>query len=70
MLFELGGDLLHRLELDRDLDLLADEHAARLERRVPGEAELAAVERGLGGEGDNLFKELSYEPQTRFHIGR
>src|SRR5512141_1016758 len=49
-----GGDLLHGLELDRDLDLLADEHAARLERGVPDEAELAAVEGRLGGEARAL----------------
>src|SRR5512140_2413485 len=49
-----GGYLLHGLELDRDLDLLADEHAARLERGVPDEAELAAVEGRLGGEARAL----------------
>ena len=49
-----GGGLLHGLELDRDLDLLADEHAAGLERGVPDEPEVAAVERGLGGEAGAL----------------
>ena len=44
------SDLLHGLELDGDFDLLADEHAARLERRVPNEPELALIEGRLGEE--------------------
>src|SRR5690554_5969426 len=39
-----GGDL------DRDLDLVAHEHATGLEGRVPGEAEVLAGDRGGRGE--------------------
>src|SRR5687767_9180503 len=45
---------LHRLHIDRDPDVVAHENAARLERLVPGEAELAAVDRGRGAERQSL----------------
>src|SRR4051812_3210455 len=35
---------LHRREVEEDLDLLADEHAAGLQRLVPVEAEVAALD--------------------------
>src|SRR5512142_3251226 len=38
-----GSHLLHGLELDADLHLVADEHATRLEGRVPQQPELAAI---------------------------
>src|SRR5690606_18822518 len=46
-----GGDL------HGDADLVADEHAAGLEGRVPGEAELLAGDLGGGGEADALVAE-------------
>src|SRR5512133_2632569 len=50
----LGHGLLDRLQLDLDVDPIGDEHATRLERLVPGEAEVLAVDRGRGREADAL----------------
>src|SRR5690606_14670284 len=42
---------LRRLDLERDLDLVAHEHAAGLQRRVPGQAEIPTVDDRLRREG-------------------
>src|SRR4051812_1198143 len=42
------------MRLDVNLHIIAHEHAARLERGVPGEAEVAPVDLGLGAEADAL----------------
>src|SRR5688500_100012 len=47
--------LAHTLGTDLDLDLLADEHAAGLERLVPRDAELFAVDLGGRAEPDDLL---------------
>src|SRR3954447_21473557 len=41
------GVLLHRLQVDRDLDLVAQHRAAGVERLVPDDPVVLAVERGL-----------------------
>ena len=47
---DVGSVLLQRaLQVERDRDVLADEHAAGLEGGVPGEAEVLAVDDRLGG---------------------
>ena len=46
--------LAHGLDLDLDLDLLADEQAAGLESLVPGKPERLAVDLGGGREADTL----------------
>ena len=45
--------LLDPLGVDRELDLVADEHAARFERDVVRETPILAVDLGLGGEADS-----------------
>jgi hypothetical protein len=42
-----GSGLERALQVERDGDVLADEHAAGLERRVPREAEVLAVDDGV-----------------------
>src|SRR5665811_2155191 len=49
--------LKHRLDLDAELDLLADQPATGLERLVPREAPLLAVDLRLGGEEGALTAE-------------
>src|SRR5437870_3270565 len=39
------GCFLDRLDLDGQLDLVADDHAAGLQREVPGEPEVLAIDR-------------------------
>src|SRR5207244_8714355 len=46
--------LLDGLDLEQDLDRVADQDATRLQGYVPVEAEIAAVDRGLGGEPSHL----------------
>src|SRR5579862_4486055 len=41
----LRGRRLHGLDLELDLDLVADQHAARLEHLVPAQAEILAIDR-------------------------
>jgi len=51
----LGGDLcslLHELNLDLQRDILADQQAARLERLVPLQAELAPLDHSPGTRRD------------------
>src|SRR5687767_3769718 len=43
-------DLLDKLQLDADRDLVADKPAAGLERNIPVETPLLAVDLGLGAE--------------------
>lgn len=43
-----SGSGLDRRDVERDLDLVADEHAAGLEGDVPGQAELLAGDDGVG----------------------
>src|SRR5688572_765478 len=50
----LGKLRLHRLDVDRDLDLVAYQNPARFERLVPGESEIATVDRGRGAEPKTL----------------
>src|SRR5687768_11840344 len=50
----LGKLRLHRLDVDRDLDLIAHQNPARFERLVPGESEIATVDRGRGAEPKTL----------------
>src|SRR5262245_34025524 len=45
---------LYALQVELDLDAFADEHAAGLERLVPPQTEVLAIDRGLGGERDAL----------------
>src|SRR5438477_12721429 len=45
--------LLDPLGVDRELDLVADEHAARFQRDVVRESPILAVDLGLGGESDS-----------------
>src|SRR5579872_1389935 len=40
----------HRLELDLDADLLRDQQPATVQRQVPGQAPVLAVDRAGGGE--------------------
>src|SRR5690242_19698139 len=47
----LGAD---RLDLDADLDVVADEDPARLQRLVPRQPELAAIDLRRRGEADPL----------------
>src|SRR5690349_941562 len=47
--------LADRLGLDLELHLLADQHATGLQRLVPGDAEVLAVDLGGGGEADDLL---------------
>src|SRR5450756_1355583 len=49
--------LKHRLDLDAELDLLADQPATGLERLVPGEAPVLAVDLRLGGKESALTAE-------------
>src|SRR5665811_337974 len=49
--------LKHRLDLDAELDLLADQPATGLERLVPREAPLLAVDLRLGGKESALTAE-------------
>src|SRR5579862_9666879 len=44
-----------RLDVDLDVDVLADEHAPRLERLVPLQPVLPAVDASLRGERDALI---------------
>src|SRR4051794_29727276 len=46
--------LLHRLHLDRDLDLVAHQYSSCLERLIPGEPEVAPVDLGIGAKADPL----------------
>src|SRR5215217_3428596 len=46
--------LLDRLGLDRDLDLVADRDSAGLERNVPGEREILAIDRRFGAVGNHF----------------
>src|SRR5919204_3268758 len=46
--------LLHRLDLEDQLHLVAPQQAAGLERLVPGEAEVLPVDGGAGGEACTL----------------
>src|SRR5262245_18285744 len=43
---------MHHLNLDVDLDLFTDQHAAGFERLIPGQAPLAAQDRGVGAEAE------------------
>src|SRR5450759_3631933 len=49
--------LKHRLDLDAELELLADQPATGLERLVPGEAPVFAVDLRLGREESALTAE-------------
>src|SRR3954467_8378257 len=42
------------LDLDQDLDGVADQEAPRLQRGVPVQAEVLAVDGGLGGEASHF----------------
>src|SRR5690606_34208146 len=46
--------LENRLNLDGELDLVAHQHASGLQRLVPGEAEVPAVDAAAGAEADAL----------------
>ena len=71
-----GGHVryLHHLNLDVDLDLLAHEHAARLEHLVPAQAEVAAVDAALETESEALIapRILAGAARRRFerHLAR
>src|SRR3954454_12621161 len=45
-----GASGLHELDVEVELDLLGDEHAAAVEGHVPLEAPVLAVDLALGGE--------------------
>ena len=47
----------HGRDLELEGDLLADEHAARFERRIPADAPVLAVDRGRALEADPLVAE-------------
>src|SRR6266567_8031905 len=57
--------LASRLDLQLDRDLLSDEHTAGLERLVPGDAPVLAVDLGLGRESRFLVPErVGHEPEV------
>src|SRR5438128_645462 len=67
----LGGDRargLDGLDLDRDLDLVADEHAAGLEELVPRQAEVLAVDRRRGGEAGAIAPPRILDPTRGFDL--
>src|SRR4051794_27116300 len=43
------------LDLDQDLDRVADQQPARFESGVPVQAEILAIDRGLGGEAGHFL---------------
>jgi hypothetical protein len=49
--------LLDRFDIELDLDILADQEAAGLERCIPGQVEVLAVDLGPGGPGSDLGAE-------------
>src|SRR4051812_40189149 len=50
----LGDRRLYGLHLELDVDSVAHEHAAGLQRLVPLQPEVLPIDRGLGGEADAL----------------
>src|SRR5689334_10775977 len=50
-----GSGLQNGFALDLDLDLLADHHAATLERDVPAQVPLGTVDLGAGAEAEHVL---------------
>src|SRR5699024_5441067 len=55
------------LDLDRDRDAVADQHAAALQCHVPGQAEVLAGDLSTDGEADDLFAGLT-EGTVELHV--
>src|SRR5687767_8898843 len=60
-----GLRLLEQLDVDLDLDVFADHHAAGLERSVVGEAEVFAIDRAADGRARTYAAPRIFERRRR-----
>ena len=65
-----GSSALDRRDLQLELDLVADQHAAGLQRGVPGHAEVLAADRGPGLEADAGVAERVDRGAQELHVER